>query len=465
MRKKKMEKKRLQEEKLRRKFKKKLKEISDAGTEKRYIFRGEKKHYSKVASNLYRHYRGMFPVSSYLGENLTVLLEIERSIVREAKRHFSFSDPNIKILTELQHYGGETALIDFTRNINIALFFACDGSFDEDGRIILFDTSGIKVKREISYDDESEYKVIDPIGKDPRVIFQSSTFVHAAKGFIERKKFKSIEIPKELKKEFLVYLRKSFNIKENTIYNDIHGFIQSQKEHTDAEKKSYEGLMSYLKGNYEEAIKHYDEALKSEPFSIAAYINRGIAKGGLEKLGKAIEDYNEAIDLDPTRTSAYINRGIARKKLGKLEGAIKDFDQAIDLNSKEAYPYFYRGIAKNELGEPREAIKDFNQVIKLKPSPQLITRVYIGRGDAKVQLKNPKEAIEDYDRAIELNPEHAEAYLRRADVKYCYLGEIEKAVKDYERVIELKPDHPETLEKLGRAKSDLAKSKRKKKRI
>ena len=45
----------------------------------------------------------------------------------------------LKFLTELQHYGGHTNLIDFTTDNHIALFFACDGSPDKDGRIILLE--------------------------------------------------------------------------------------------------------------------------------------------------------------------------------------------------------------------------------------------------------------------------------------------------------------------------------------
>ena len=48
---------------------------------------------------------------------------------------------------ELQHYGGKTTLIDFTQNIYIALFFACNGSFDENGRITLLSRSGIHLRK------------------------------------------------------------------------------------------------------------------------------------------------------------------------------------------------------------------------------------------------------------------------------------------------------------------------------
>ena len=44
---------------------------------------------------------------------------------------------DFEILTEIQHYGGKTNLIDFTTDYLIALFFACDGHHDKEGRIIM----------------------------------------------------------------------------------------------------------------------------------------------------------------------------------------------------------------------------------------------------------------------------------------------------------------------------------------
>ena len=51
---------------------------------------------------------------------------------------------DFEILTEIQHYGGQTNLIDFTTDYFIALFFACDGHHDEDGRVILQKTEEIQ---------------------------------------------------------------------------------------------------------------------------------------------------------------------------------------------------------------------------------------------------------------------------------------------------------------------------------
>ena len=187
-----------------------------------YIFRGEEKDFGEVSSNLYRSYGQSHSFSA---------LHLEKDTVENAKRHFRPSTSNIEILTELQHHGGKTALIDFTRNIYIALFFACDEELDmesSDGRIICLDLKNMKRRGEIDYGKKEDYKEdawIVPAGKDPRVVFQSSVFVHAPKGYISSK-YKTIVIKQELKSKFLDYLDRYFNITRESIYNDIHGFIK-----------------------------------------------------------------------------------------------------------------------------------------------------------------------------------------------------------------------------------------------
>ena len=94
-----------------------------------YIYRGEPECYDKISSRLYRKYREI------KDENFN--LEVgQRKILQEAKKYTTQTDEP-EILAELQHYGGNTNLIDFTTDYLIALFFACDGSIAEDGRVIL----------------------------------------------------------------------------------------------------------------------------------------------------------------------------------------------------------------------------------------------------------------------------------------------------------------------------------------
>ena len=88
------------------------------------------KHYPKVSSNLYREYQYDIEVDNFEIE------VVQKEILDEAKKHLNKTD-EFEILIELLHYGGKTNLIDFTTDLHIALFFACDGSPSEDGRVIL----------------------------------------------------------------------------------------------------------------------------------------------------------------------------------------------------------------------------------------------------------------------------------------------------------------------------------------
>ena len=95
-----------------------------------YLFRGESQCHEKVSSGLYRKLEKVRMLN--LGVETFQKQELEY-----AKRYgYTKKTDASKILTEIQHFGGKTNLIDFTTNLHIALFFACEKAHHEDGRII-----------------------------------------------------------------------------------------------------------------------------------------------------------------------------------------------------------------------------------------------------------------------------------------------------------------------------------------
>ena len=118
-----------------------------------YIYRGENKCHPIVSSSLYREF-------DIQDDNFDIEL-VEKEMLNDAKKHVGelaqdsraedTEDPenteipiDLERLTELQHYGGKTNLIDFTTDYLIALFFACDGKPEEHGRVILQKIEKIK---------------------------------------------------------------------------------------------------------------------------------------------------------------------------------------------------------------------------------------------------------------------------------------------------------------------------------
>ena len=106
---------------------------------------------------------------------------------------------DFELLTELQHYGSRTNLIDFTSDYLIALYFACDGSHDKDGRVIL-----LKKNEET----RKNYNIEKPQTPLNRVIAQKSIFAQPPRGFIDFDDISVICIPRQLKQWLLLHLRK-----------------------------------------------------------------------------------------------------------------------------------------------------------------------------------------------------------------------------------------------------------------
>ena len=137
------------------------------------------------------------------------------------------------ILEQLQHFGYPTNQIDFTKDYLIALFFACDGQPEEDGRVTLLSKTG--------RDDLKEPKT-----PENRVIAQKSVFVRPPDGFVEPSD--TVVIPQELKEPILAYLDRFHGVNEAALFNDLHGFIKYHRVHESAYVEFYRGLSLASRG-------------------------------------------------------------------------------------------------------------------------------------------------------------------------------------------------------------------------
>ena len=396
-----------------------------------YIFRGEPECNEKVSSNLFRELEAVqMPYSD--------IKDVQAEIIADAREYAEDTKNDFEILTDIQHYEGKTNLIDFTTDYNIALFFACYGSPAKCGRIIILQKTE-EIKRMLRYPQTPEI----------RVCAQKSVFVEPPKGYIEQK-YGVIYMPKDLKLLVLQHLRENLPhlISLKTIYNDIHGFIRSQKDNWLAYRDFDNGLDWQTKADKarnlrekreacEEAIKYYTNALDRNLESFPVYNNRGVVYEKKGEYALAIEDYNTAMRLKPDDAGAYNNRGIVYSNRGEYERAITDFDKVIELNSDDAEAYNNRGAVYDKKGEYERAITDLNKAIELNSD---YASAYNNRGAVYGKKGEYERAITDLNKAIELNSDYAEAYNNRG-VVYGNRGEYERAITDFDKAIELNPDY------------------------
>ena len=404
-----------------------------------YIFRGTTEVYSNeidgINSSLYRWAK---TYNVLFNENFSIL-DMEKEIVEKAKRCFPPDTSNIEILTDLRHYGGNVTLIDFSRNLYVALFFACNGKFEDDGELMTLEADKFKRIERVDYNErEAQTGVIYPANtqvSQRRTIAQSSIFVIDPNGYIDNNKYKTFKIKKEVKKIIIDYLRKFHNIDAHAIYNDLIGFITNEENYTSSEVEFFMGVGKQKEQKHKEAIEHYNKVIEINPQYAETYYNRGVAKSVLGKHEEAIEDYSEAIEINPQFAEAYYNRGAAKSALGQKQEAIEDYSKAIEIDPQHAQAYNNRGNAKSALGENQEAIEDYSKAIEINPQH---TGAYTNRGNAKSALGRNQEAIEDYSKAIEINPEFAGAYYNRGTEKSA-LGQTQEAIEDHKKAIDLDP--------------------------
>ena len=400
-----------------------ISEIEEKSADGDYIYRGEPKthkkppYYGKVSSSLWRELRLEL-------EHFNIRL-IEQEMLKTAKKHTGHPQQNLvadlptvwgisrgkglvsvdlasvgekypsetefELLTEIQHYGGKTNLIDFTTDYLIALFFACDGRHDKDGRVILQEIEEIKDM------------INRPRNPQHRVIAQKSVFVHPAEGFIEPDEKYIVIISANLKQPLLEHLRKYHSVSTETIYNDTYGFIRNQSIHRNAYTEFYRGYACQQRGEeatasekkqkwYEEAVKHHTQAIELNPNLAEAYHNRGAAHEQRSDYQSAIIDFDKAIELDSNYGYSYSARGYVHGRRGDYELAIKDCNRGIELDSKNSFTYSARGEVYYGMGDYERAIEDYTKAIDLNPDD---AETYYNRGRAQLRLEEWEKAKSD----------------------------------------------------------------------
>lgn len=196
-----------------------------------------------MSSTLFRPYLRDEQHARQFAQKLTESKELsidslEKTIIHRARGYFPSGTGEIAILTDLQHYGGMTTLVDFTHNLYAALFFACQNN-KTDGYLYALNKAACAA---LPYGAEKiadhfggatpNNCLIFPAQKHPRVIFQNSVLVRAKHGFINTLAsdniVEPIEIPRAMKEPILDYIEEFMNITAQTIYNDMHGYIHHQ---------------------------------------------------------------------------------------------------------------------------------------------------------------------------------------------------------------------------------------------
>lgn len=160
------------------------------------------------------------------------------------------------------------------------------------------------------------------------------------------------------------------------------------------------------RGRVDEAIGHFQTALRLRPGFAEAHANLGIAYERQGRLDEAVAQYEAAIRLSPHQASAHNNLGGIYLARGRTEEAVRHILAYVRL-APEAYDGYYNlALAYQSLGRKDDALTALIRAAGLNPRDADVhaelARLYLEQG-------RNREASAELRAVVSLRPESREA--------------------------------------------------------
>lgn len=142
-------------------------------------------------------------------------------------------------------------------------------------------------------------------------------------------------------------------------------------------------------GRHDEALIHYDRAIRMVRRPSYAWTSRGVAMKFLGRLDEALRCHENAIRLDPTNDVAWCNLGTVYFKKAELGKALECYDKAIHLRPKYAIAWNNKGVVLARMNQFQEADRCHTKATTLRPE---YVAAWLNRGEVLARLGAREEA-------------------------------------------------------------------------
>jgi protein O-mannosyl-transferase len=163
------------------------------------------------------------------------------------------------------------------------------------------------------------------------------------------------------------------------------------------------GLAIHKSGQLDEAVPHFERALRMRPDDYTALLTMGVTRFYQGRVPEAIEYAQAAIRWHADAPKPHNLLGMALAKQNRNEAALEEVRRASDLDPKDAEIRNNLGLALARLGKVPEAIDQFHEAVRLDPTNAAPAHANLGW--AMLQSRKPQESIPEFEAALQLNPE------------------------------------------------------------
>lgn len=199
-----------------------------------------------------------------------------------------------------------------------------------------------------------------------------------------------------------------------------------------AEQAFQDGLRLHGEGHLAEAVKRYEEAIRFSSDNITAWMNLGVALGGLKRYEEAEKAFHEALKRDGKNIDVLYNLGCLYIDAGRINEAKDILEQVIGLDPTHANAHNNLGhIHKEYLKAFQKAIEFFEKALRgYLPNTFDTARAYYNLGNCYQELLEIAKAIDYYKKAIAISPDFVEAHWNLSHVLLLD-GKNEEGFREY----------------------------------
>ena len=317
---------------------------------------------------------GLVKKEEYIRAHYVDALE---TIIRKAKNmypnKYTMEMSDLDVLADVQHYGGATCLVDFSKNILTAIWFACSTDPESNGFLYCYNVtedmisndSLTQIRQEdekrsihdllaqtyketnVCSDVDTRFCLWEPSKRNNRIFRQDSVFLFGIEQFeVNEHAVYVIGIRAEWKQQILAAMKSIFNISGSTVYNDYVGFASNTDK-----KRPYRkmGESTYTRG--------YANMIQGSYWSALKFL----------KLSE-VDAYRESWDKKKL-LELYFSLGVCYKGLGKQErtefyreNALLEYGRVIEL----AKEIVIQGVKNDEMDYYKhKAMRAYNARISL----------------------------------------------------------------------------------------------------
>ncbi|KAH9395562.1 Transmembrane protein [Tyrophagus putrescentiae] len=250
----------------------------------------------------------------------------------------------------------------------------------------------------------------------------------------------------ELTLTALVVVFAAKTLQQNTVWSSRETLYRSGILNVPSNAKAHYNYANLLRdqGHLEEAMEHYQTAIRLWPSHASAHNNLGALLWRLAEPEQAERHFATALQINPYHAKAHFNLGKVYSKRGQLVEAIMLMERSLRLDGRFGESYEALAALFAATGQLAIAERLHLRAIRMRPRNGDFHNNY---GAFLQRTGRLSSAIRQYRQTLELRPGHRVALLNLANA-LTSLQRFHQAERYVKRALKLKED-PATLDSLG----------------